>query len=195
MESISPSAAGMKKISVHLLQFTDQFPGIQVHSTDTAKFLERFYGELSLQLKGTILSVGHVPILAIHLKHWKLPLLEISLNTKSRCLILRYHGRTSFQRVTLDAVLPEYQWNSLIVRVNRTSVSVRVDCDSRREMALRQPVAIPSAQDEASIWLGKRVDKYSGFEVSSIRYNMCLHNFQKWINAIKNILLIKPNSL
>jgi hypothetical protein len=94
--------------------------------------------ELTVEFIGFSQKQSISTLFGIYLKKKKLPLAEISLDILKRRIILRYLGKTSFQRVTLNFGKELVDWKVLSVVLSETHFTARLGCDVEKSIALPQ---------------------------------------------------------
>lgn len=107
------------------------------------KFWKNYHGQLSFFISGHIKPEHEtVPFFAIFHRKKTLPYLELSINIKKRKLVIRYQGKISFQRKSIEiGINPVIQYSSIFFSINRTKLELSFDCDTHLQLQLRQPLA------------------------------------------------------
>lgn len=164
---------GVEKLTPKGYKLTSKWNPKVFHSKHVPRFWRRYKGVLSYYISGqSDQGLKSVPLLTIYHHRKLLPILEVSINMKSRKLIMRYQGKVSFQRKYVELSAPVMKFFNVLLHVNRTSLVVKLGCNIPHVIHLSQPLMkIPST---AKVSLSDPRASHK-FTVSTLYHNACCH--------------------
>ncbi|XP_069129569.1 uncharacterized protein [Argopecten irradians] len=154
---------GVEKLTPKGFKLTEKWNPKILNSKQIRKVWRKYKGEMSYYISGqSDKGLKIVPLLSIYHHNKLLPILELSINMKSRKLTVRYQGKISFQRKDVELSAPVLKYFSVLLHINRTAVVLRHGCEAEHVIQLSQPLMKIPSTAKVSISDPRRSPKFTG---------------------------------